>query len=395
MSSFDYLATNPDGSDAAGRIEAADSDEARRRLTSQGLVVRELTLIAEPLKTPPRRPLSASESQQFADQLAQFGGTGLPLEAGLRAAAAEVLNPQVAAALNRVASKLGEGISLEAAIDDPECRLPPHVAGLVAAAARTGRLGVALAELLDHQRDARALRRDTFRDFAYPLFVVGVALCVTFVIMFFLTHPFQQMFDDFELELPGPTLMLFWWRDTGIWVLLGSLGVIAAVAAVTRQAIGAAAWSGLISTMPIFGRMSYWTGMAEWTGLLRVLIHHDVALPEALRLSAGGVRNAYVGQIVNSLAQSIDRGKSFSHSLMENRKIPASIVPVIRWGEQTGALSEALSTTHDLLERRVRVRAVMLKSVLPPILFIVIVCQVGGIVFALFMPLVSLIQGLS
>ena len=395
MSSFDYRATQPDGSETTGRIEAVNSDEARRLLTAQGLMVRELVVVTKSPATHSKRPLSRSESEQFAGHLAEFGTTGLPLEAGLRAAAAEVDNSRVASALNQLASQLGQGTKLEAAITQPDCQLPRHVGGLIAVAARTGRLGAALSELLDHQYEVRSLRQDVIRGFAYPLFVVSVATTVVFVIMFFLMGPFEQMFDEFGLDLPLMTKLLFWWRDVGLWIVL-TIGVFLALAAiVTRQVIGSAAWLRLIATMPIVGRISYWSGLAEWTGLMSVLVHQEVPMPEALRLSAGGLRNAYVGNIVDSLATATEGGKSFSEALTDNRRVPASLVPVIRWGERMGSLPEALATTRELLQRRVRVRTLMLRAVIPPMLFVLIVCQVAAMVIALFLPLVSMLQGLQ
>ena len=150
-----------------------------------------------------------------------------------------------------------------------------------------------------------------------------------------------------------------------------------------------------MATMPLVGHISYWSGLAEWMGLMSVLVNQEVPMSEALRLSATGVRNAYVGNIVNSLATAAEGGKSFSDALTQNSRVPASLVPVIRWGERVGLLSEALSTTRELLQRRVRIRALMLRSVIPPILFVLIVCQVAAMVIALFLPLFGLLQGLS
>lgn len=395
MSSFDYLANQADGREATGRIEAANSDEARRLLAARGLTVRQLTLVAESSAVGASRPLSAAESDQFAGHLAHLGATSLPLEAGLRAAAAETSHQRVAAALNQLADQLGQGVSLETAIAQAEIRLPKHIGGLIAASARTGRLGAALSELLDHLRAARSLRQEVCGGFAYPLFVMGFAAIVIFSILYGISGVFQQMFDDFGLKLPLATRLVFWWRDVGLWVLLASVFGGLVLAWVARQVIGPAAWMRLMATMPIVGRLSYWSGLAEWTGLMSVLIRHDIALPEALRLSAAGVRNAYVRAIAGSLAEATAKGQPFSDALTENRHVPASLVPVIRWGERAGSLSDALATSRELLERRVRMRALVFRAAAPPILFIAIGCQVGALVMALFLPLVSLIRGLT
>ncbi len=395
MSLFDYQATGSDGNRVSGRIEAANSDTARRRLAEQGLTVTELSLVAEVSEPAAIHPLSADESEQFASHVAQFGGTGLPLEAGLRAAAAEVDNPRIARALQYLAGQLAQGMPLQAAVVAPDCPLPEHVGGLIATASRTGRLGAALAELLDHQHEARTLYREVIRGFSYPLFVVSVASTVILIIMFGVSGVFQEMFTDFDLQLPLPTQLLFWWRDVGLWLLVVAVAGTVAVALLVRKIVGPAAWLRCLATMPVAGRVSFWSGLAEWTGLMGVLIHQDVPMPEALRLSAGGVRNAYVGSIASALAAEAERGSSFSEAMANNGHVPASLVPVVRWGERTGSLAEALAAIRELLSRRVRVRALVIRAVMPPVIFILIICQVGAMLMALFMPLFSLIQGLS
>jgi type II secretory pathway component PulF len=48
-----------------------------------------------------------------------------------------------------------------------------------------------------------------------------------------------------------------------------------------------------------------------------------------------------------------------------------------------------------MFEMRVRVRSLLLQSILPPMLLIALGCTVGFFLIALFMPLIGLIQGLS
>ena len=74
---------------------------------------------------------------------------------------------------------------------------------------------------------------------------------------------------------------------------------------------------------------------------------------------------------------------------------PAFLVPLIRWGEETGTLADALGAGREMLEERVRMRSLLLQMALPPVLFIAIGCLVLFLVGAMFMPMLSLIQGLS
>ena len=97
--------------------------------------------------------------------------------------------------------------------------------------------------------------------------------------------------------MPTATQLLFWWRDTG-WRILGTaiLGFLALVI-LYRLIAGRARWQRLISTMPLFGGLWQATAVAEWPGLLNVLLKHEIPLPDALRLAGHGMRNAYIGGV--------------------------------------------------------------------------------------------------
>lgn len=263
------------------------------------------------------------------------------------------------------------------------------------AASRTGRLGSALTELLEHQRHALALRQVVARGFAYPAFVGSLAVLILGSMVFVISSPYQQMFEEFGLMLPLSTRLLFWWRDYG--ASLAALGVVILLIAVAilRSLLGRVRWLRVKANLPIVGPLSYRTGLAEWCSLLSVLLKHRIALPDALRLSANGVDNGYVGQLSATLAKESADGQTLSELLASSRQIPVSLVPLIRWGEKVDLLDEAFLTGKELFDRRARIRAVMLHSILPPILFIAIAAGVAMIVVALFSPMVSLISGLS
>ncbi len=392
MAKYRYRATDDRGRPTAGELEAADADAARQLLALQGLVVTALEPVAGAAGG---ARLTSDEAGQLADHLARAGAAQLPLVEGLRAAAAECGNRRIEAALLVMAAQLETGRSLADVVADERVPLPPHLSGLVAAAARTGKIGLALSELLEHQRAARRLRRAVLQSFAYPMVVVVLTGVVVLLVLFGLAGTYEQMFEEFELDLPYLTELVFWWRNVGIWVAAGVLAAVCLAALAARQVMGAARWQGLLASVPVLGPLLFWSGVAEWSSLLSVLLKHQLPLPEALRLSAAGVGNAYVSELAHELAEDARGGQKLSQSLAGQRRLPRSMLPIVKWGEKVDLLSEAFAATHDLFDRRVRIRAIMLRAVLPPMLFIGIGCTVGGLVGALFLPMITLVQGLS
>ena len=390
MAKFRYTAAGQQGASREGEIEAASLAEARAELELAGIDVRALAEVSDDPAA-----LSPPEAEELAGQLAQVGSSRLPLASGLRAAAAECEQGRVQASLLRIAERIDQGQTLEAIVETSPELFPQHVGGLVVAAARTGRLGSALAELLEHQRRTRALRRTIARGFVYPAFVACLAVLILSCLLFLVSGTYRHMFEEFALELPLSTRLVFWWRDYGFWLLAGCAVIFLVAALILRWGLGRVRWLQLKSKLPVVGPLSYWSGLAEWCSLLSVLLKYRIALPDALRLSAAGVENSYVGHIAATLADRCAGGQTLSKLLATDRPLPVSLVPLIRWGEKADSLHEAFTTGKELFDRRVRIRAIMLHSILPPLLFIAIAASVGLVVVSLFVPLVNLISDLS
>lgn len=341
------------------------------------------------------RPLNSNEAAQLGQRVALVAASGLPLAAGLRAAARESGPGRVAAALEGLADQVQQGRSLDEALSASSARLPGHVRGLLAAAGRSGDLGGALVELVEYQRVGRELTNSLWTSLAYPLLIVGLALTVFVLVVEFVAGSFEKMFDDFGLALPAATQLLMWCYRNGTPVLLGTavVGLLAAVA--IRLGTTRASRLRLCKALPLLGPMWRWAGWAEWSGLLSVLVRRQVPLAEALRLAADGVSDADMGQLSLQLADGAGRGQSLSQLAAVTRRLPSSLVPLLRWGEQTGVLADALAAGRAMFESRLRTRAWLLQSILPPIVFAVVGSCFLFVVGALFLPLVSLIQALS
>lgn len=337
-------------------------------------------------------PLPAGQAEAVLARAAQIAGAGMPLAAGMRAAAEEAESARVARALRRLAVELDRGRSLDDVLS--ASRLPPNLAGLLHAAQRTGHFGAVLAEWIENRRAARQHWRSIEAAMAYPLIVLVMTIAVYVLFLVFLVRPFREIYTEFELVLPTWTLTLFWVATTGVQIL-GAVGLtLAGVLAALRLIGGRAGWSWLMTNVPLFGPVWHWTGTAEMLRSLSLLVDHQVPLPEALRLTGGGISDAYIGDQCRALAKRTEQGTPLWAALVELRTLPLSIVPLMHWGEEQGALAEALRTAAEMLEGRLRVRSGLLVLILPPAVFI-LVGTVAASMIALVIPMIALIQGLS
>jgi general secretion pathway protein F len=126
-----------------------------------------------------------------------------------------------------------------------------------------------------------------------------------------------------------------------------------------------------------------------------VLLEQQVPLPEALRLAAAGAHDSYLAQGCRRVAAEVEAGRPLAESMAARPQFPPTLVPLVRWGQQTPALADAFRAAAEMFQGRVFSRGGLLEALLLPVALLVIVTMVGFFVLALFLPMTCLIQKLS
>ncbi|MCB9940698.1 MAG: type II secretion system F family protein [Planctomycetaceae bacterium] len=402
MMQFRYIAEDAQGVRQEGELAADSADAARQQLVDRGLRVVELHPLGGDHQQPVPK-LSQKESEEVVIAIAELSSSELPLVEGLRAAADESVSSRVAQALRQIAADVELGYALDSVMSERDKFLPAHVRGLVAAAARTHRMGVALDDLVEHHRATREVWGKVVGAIAYPLIVLAMTLFVLAFLPIFIVPQFKQMFLEFELELPtitqaviGLSDAILWFGDgPGLWIA-GTIGVVFLVLiALASLGVGTPMTHRFTTTMPLIGPIWQWSGTAAFTRLLATMLECDIPLPDALLMTRDGLSDPEVREVAVLFARGVENGRSLSDVMSDLNRLPASITPFVRWGERTGKLPEALRAVTDMLLLRVQMRTMLLRSIAPPVVFILVGILVGFIIISLFMPLISLIQGLS
>jgi type II secretory pathway component PulF len=341
-----------------------------------------------------RLSIAAAASEAVLECTAAIATSGMPLPAGLRAAAQEAASARVATGLRSLAAELERGRSLSDCLASAP-RLPPYVAGLIRAAQGSGDIGLTLAAWTANRRSARQYWRATLAALAYPGIAVAMAIAVFLLFGLLIIPIFRTLYAEFGLKLPMPTIYLFRTAEFAMvaFPLLALFAVSISIGA--RLFGGRAGWSFLIANLPLIGSAWHWTGVAEMLRCLELLVERHVPLPAALRLTAAGLRDAYVSQQCSRLATSIEEGRSLTMALVGLRTLPLSIVPLVRCGEQQEQLAPSLRSAAEMLENRLKVRTHVVAQIVPPLVFVFVGVCFASAIIALYLPMISLIQGLS
>jgi type II secretory pathway component PulF len=418
MPRYRYTAVDPQGNELTGEREAADPGALRALLAAEHacLIVCTEDDAAEPLAAVPDacpaadvawhlpagvltgNRLSVDEAAELAAQLAEVAKSELPLPAGLRALADELprgwFGPSRLSRLMRaMARQLESGASLEETLRSHAGRLPPSVFGLLLAGIRSERLAEGLDEFVLLQREQIDLRARVRGVMAYPLFLLGSSAALFGVVLTAIVPQFERIFKDFDAELPTITQAVISFSHHYPYYLLAAAAMIGLVAAVGCLSTG---WSlRMWDAVPMIGPMYRWRRMVSWTRWMAMLLDQHLALPDALRLAADGVNTADVRYACEGLARQVESGGSLSESLPRYRRLPATLGPLVAWGERNRAMGAAFRAAAEMYEVRTRTHFQLFEALLPVVVFVTILGCVGFTVLALFMPLICLIQKLT
>ena len=402
MPEFRFTTVDAEGQRVDHELSAQSLDEARDKLEQRGLTSIEIRQLDDQSERAPTR-LSSREAEAILGTLASLSNTNLPLGRGLRAAAAESSSRRVARALRTLAVRADQGHDLQAIVAEPSLHLPRHVCGLIKAATRTRRLGAALDDLVEHHRAMHEVWSSVLLAISYPLLVLFMTGLVLAVLQTYIVPPFKQMFEDFEIELPATTQMLMGLSDAVLWLgqeswqwlIVACFVLFVLIVVAASLGLGTSWTQRFAMTMPLVGPMWHWGGAAAFSRLLAMMVEQEIPLHEALELSADGVNDPHVRDSARLLAHRVENGSTLAEAIQADDCLPATMIPFVKWGERGGDLPDGLRAISEILLARVHFRAAMLRTISPPIVFLVVGLVIGFVVISLFLPMVSVVQALS
>ena len=395
MPSFAYTARDPDGESQSGEIEAVDAQTARRELVELGWYVHALKPVAAMAEVSVGSNLSTTDAIELTAQISQLATAGVPLSTGLRALSHDMPRGRLARAIHRLADHLEQGVPLDRAVAMRDVRLPAYFQGLLACGLQSGKLPLVLEQFLGHERMSDDLRRRMASALAYPaMIVIALAVWMIFVSQV-LVGSMEKILNDFEVELPGITTMVIE-GSKHVPLLAGIVAGLIAVLLVSIRWLGRSRIvSDLLTCVPLVGPMWRDRGAFEFADRLSFFVEHHVPLPQSLELTATGLANGTFIAAARESAKYAEAGFSLADCVDHVKAFPATLRPILAWGDRVSAPAEALRSAADWFRLRCDLRGDVLSVVIPPITFVVVTAVMGCVAVALFLPMVKLIESLT
>jgi type IV pilus assembly protein PilC len=416
MSSYSYVAVDPQGMESRGILDVADQSEALRRIKEMGLFPTKVLAAGKPRyrgAPPPSRPRAAAGRLHlsiplwgasirtatltvFTRQLATLVEAGLPLLRGLKILEEQAENRALGRIISELALVIEGGSSFAEAV-----ALHPRIfnrlyINMVKAGEIGGVLDVTLRRLAEFMEKAQKIKGKVKAAMYYPCAVLSVAAGILTLLMIYVVPRFKVVFEGLLDGGRMPAFTMFILRlSEGVksHILLG-LAVAAVLGmcflCALRTDCGRWAFDRLKLVMPLVGPIFRKVSISRFSRTLGTLLGSGVPILQALSIVKETAGNVVVGGVISQVHQQVKEGEPIAPALKASAVFPAMVAGMVDVGEQTGALPEMLLKIADTYDDEVDNSVSAMTSLLEPIMIVLLAIIVGSIVVALFLPLVSI-----
>ena len=337
----------------------------------------------------------------LSDEMAVLARAGLPLDRGLAALSVELGRDSVGRACRELARLLSEGKPIDEAMAQALKGTPPHVAALVRGGIVSGKLAESLTRLGEHARLRARLSSVVIDSLFYPGIVMAFGLAILAFLGTFVIPKFVKIFADFGMRIPWMTQVLFALNEHAVVIfLVVPAGLVFAVLllkfALSLSESGRRLWCRLTGAIPVWGMMQRQVNLALLYDLLGLLVTAEVPLAEALRLAGEASPDPVLAHAATAAAKDLEAGKPLEPSLRDHKLGTAWAAWIAGVGASQGKLAQQLDLLRDTSMRMAEWRASWLRAVLPPVLLVFVAGGgIGMFVLSLFLPMFTLVEGLS
>ncbi|MCK6204982.1 type II secretion system F family protein [Bacillus infantis] len=393
MARFKYSGRDRSGT-RTGTLSASSKREAIIKLKEENIRVVDITEVQETALTKDISIGNPVKLQHFVIYLRQFSTllrAGVSVVESTRILADQTESKPLRKALLDVEQDLREGNPFSSAVSRHKKIFTPLFINMMRAGEASGTIDETLERLAEHFEKQHQTRQKIISAMAYPIILLFIAIGVVIFLLVSVVPTFVEMFADFGGELPAITQFVlhastfmqgFWWVIVLLAILFAGSIMLIRQKKETKYYL-----DYFLLRVPIFGKMLQKAALARMTRTLSSLFTSSVPILQAMGIVENVVENEVIARVIRQSRDSLEKGQSLTVPMKNHWAFPPLISHMIAIGEETGSLDAMLGKVADFYEREVENSTERLKSLIEPLMIVLLAGLVGTIVTSIMIPM--------
>jgi type IV pilus assembly protein PilC len=396
VAQFQYKAMDPRGKLVTGTMEAANAADLELRLGRMALDVIRSREVQRSIPRFGTRAIKRRDLITFCLHMEQLTSAGVPIIEGLSDLRDSLDHPRFREVITAVIESIQGGATLSDAMGAVPKVFPGVMLSLIRAGEQTGRLSDVfknLTENLKWQDEQMAMTRKLL---TYPAIVGTVVIGVIFFLMIYLVPQLLSFVTAMGKEIPLHTKALIA-VSNGVaeyWYLV----ILVPVALVALASYLARVNPAVRATLDDW-KLRFWvigpilkkSLLARFSNYFALMYGAGIPVLDSLKVSEDIVGNRALGNAIERAGRQIADGASLSGGFESAGVFPPLVLRMLRVGESTGALEDAMRQVGYFYSRDVRESVDRLQSLIEPTMTLFLGAILAWVMFSVLGPIYDLI----
>ncbi len=382
-------------------IEAPNKKVAMEKLRAQGINARELqesnSILHKDIAFGTK--VKHQEFVIYCRQYATLIRAGVPVVEATHILGEQTRSKPLKRALMQVEEDIRNGMAFSDAAGKHPKVFPLLFVNMMRAGEATGNVDDTLDRLASTLEKQYNIKKKIQSAMTYPAILSLLTLVVGMFLMVFIVPTFMDAFKEMNLEMPLITVIVVgisdWLIQFWYFVILGLLILVVGLHYFYKNnkefhyAVNV-----FLLRMPIFGQLLQKDIIARMTRTLSTLFSSSVPILQALTIVEKVGGNPVMGKVVLEARDNLEKGGTLSEPLEKSWLFPPLVTQMTSIGEKTGSLDYMLEKIADFYEEEVNRAVDTMKSLIEPLMIVVLALVVGVIVAAIFLPMFRLYENM-
>lgn len=400
MAGYTYSAMDANGRRVRGRMDASNPQDLEMRLERMDLDLIDYRVKSEGRFGLGARQVSRRDLISFCFQLQQLASAGVPLLEGLSDIRDTAEHPRLRTVVAELIESIESGKYLSEAMAQHPLLFDEVFTSLVRAGEQSGQLPTVFQHLTEALKWRDELISQTKQVVTYPLVVGVVVLGVMYFLMTWLVPQLLPFLIEMGGVIPWYTHMLIAiskaFTDYGLIIVGVPVALVIAVLSTARVYRPARyALDRFKLSMWLVGPILRNIILSRFASFFALMYASGITVLDGLKLAEKVMGNLVMEDGVDRAWTQISNGEKISDAFTAVGMFPPLVVRMVRVGEATGQLDNALTNVSYFYTREVRESIDRVQTLLPVIMTVVLGGLTGLVMVSVLGPIYDTISKLQ
>jgi len=397
---YQYLAKNSDGKLIKGYFAALSKLDVHSYLLDAGFEVYEIktnwwiNLIHSESRYL-NNPMRNKDLIFWLAQLSTYLKSGIPLTDAVKILAEQDGRKKYKKVYDSVIYELSMGESFSESLKKQGSVFPPLLINMIKAAELIGDLESTLDDMSNYYEEKEVTRKQMISALTYPTIIMIFAVVVISFMVIYIVPQFENVYASMGAQMTGLSLFLLnaskFLKSNIMYILAGVILAILLYRLLYKNVKPfRTIMQYIYMHVPVIGNLIIYNEMNLFAKTFAVLNKNNILLTDSIDILSKITTNEFYKMIMYDTISNLLRGDKMSLSFKDNWAVPKLAYYMITTGESTGELSSMLEKVSEYYQREQRALANTLKSLVEPILMVLLAVVVGGIMISVLVPMYSI-----